>query len=467
MLKRNLVILLIIVMLTGAGITHALTRTITGSSDEIETFIRNSNGNYWTASYNNVKEAIWDLNGTGGNIYVPDGNYLVPDDETMYIKDNINFYCNSWNTIFYRDTPTNTHMIKIDHDSSVFNGKFVGCGKDTGNDEVGIRSNGVQNNITIYHCYFTEFPNDCIIITGNKSIVKNNYFCSNDEGCEIKVTTSGTLSDIQIVDNFFYEHNKEGIEIYIDGNCYGEDIKILNNFFTECLYGVMFYGSGVFRNIIISDNSFERVTQGIIDSSSTDSGAKISNILITNNVFTNNTMAVYLQHNGWDRCEISHNIIRNGKNYGISAHTKPLTNSSISYNIITNVSGASGDGIYLKDGCHNNTISFNYITDCVDTVSAYTHGNGIYLYGVTCVDNRIFGNHITDCDDDYDIAVGNSVFYNFGHDYNSLFPFYAQTTTPTLLDNTTAFWYDTDDDYFYSVANLYGDYFYVNWTTEI
>jgi len=40
-------------------------------------------------------------------------------------------------------------------------------------------------------------------------------------------------------------------------------------------------------------------------------------------------------------------------------------------------------------------------------------------------------------------------------------------SVPSINDNSTAYWYDTDDDYMYQVVNTYGDVFYVNMTTSI
>lgn len=54
-----------------------------------ETFIRNSNGNYWTATANNIQQAIWDLNGTdGGTVWLP-GDTTIDVGSTITLEENV------------------------------------------------------------------------------------------------------------------------------------------------------------------------------------------------------------------------------------------------------------------------------------------------------------------------------------------------------------------------------------------
>ena len=71
----------------------APTRTISDTGDDVTTFIRNSNGNYWTATAANLQTAIDDLS-NGGTIWLP-GNTTFDIDTGYYISsthgyDNIN-----------------------------------------------------------------------------------------------------------------------------------------------------------------------------------------------------------------------------------------------------------------------------------------------------------------------------------------------------------------------------------------
>ncbi len=86
--------------------------------------------------------------------------------------------------------------------------------------------------------------------------------------------------------------------------------------------------------------------------------------------------------------------------------------------------------------------------------------------------NTIVGNTFKGCSDAELSFSGsnnhnNIISNNIGYNFNSLFPYYAQNSAPTLNDNTTVWWYDTDDNYFYIVAKTYGTQYYVNMTTSI
>jgi len=49
---------------------NSVTRTISSSSDDLETFIRNTNGNIWECTGSNIKRAIDDLGGKGGTVLI-------------------------------------------------------------------------------------------------------------------------------------------------------------------------------------------------------------------------------------------------------------------------------------------------------------------------------------------------------------------------------------------------------------
>ena len=69
-IKISLSVLILFLLVVGSA--YAVTRNISDSSDNIETFIRNSKGNYWSATGANLQQAVWDLNGTSsGYIYLP------------------------------------------------------------------------------------------------------------------------------------------------------------------------------------------------------------------------------------------------------------------------------------------------------------------------------------------------------------------------------------------------------------
>jgi len=60
-----------------------------------------------------------------------------------------------------------------------------------------------------------------------------------------------------------------------------------------------------------------------------------------------------------------------------------------------------------------------------------------------------------------------NITFNQGYRYNTLMPFYNQSSAPTMLDNTWAFWYNNVRNYMYLVCRVNNTQFYVNWTTVI
>lgn len=64
-------IVILVVLLSVFGLSaYSVTRTITGSGDDVSTFIRNSNGNYWSASGANLQLAIDDMSNSAGTVFV-------------------------------------------------------------------------------------------------------------------------------------------------------------------------------------------------------------------------------------------------------------------------------------------------------------------------------------------------------------------------------------------------------------
>jgi hypothetical protein len=69
--KIETTILLIIVISMSVASVVSVTRTISNTHDDFDTFIHNTKGNYWEATGENLQNAVWDLNDTsGGTVYV-------------------------------------------------------------------------------------------------------------------------------------------------------------------------------------------------------------------------------------------------------------------------------------------------------------------------------------------------------------------------------------------------------------
>jgi hypothetical protein len=80
------VFIALLMMIVLATITAvSVTRTITDTGDSVETFIKNSNGNYWSVSESNIQAAIDDL-GVGG---WKNGIVWVPGNEEIIVNTGI------------------------------------------------------------------------------------------------------------------------------------------------------------------------------------------------------------------------------------------------------------------------------------------------------------------------------------------------------------------------------------------
>jgi len=98
-LRTKIEIMLVTAFLINLGIISVLSvnRTISDTQDDVETFIRNSNGNYWNVTGENIQLAIWDLNNTnGGKVLFPSGTYNITKSITPI--NNLNIIGNGMNS---------------------------------------------------------------------------------------------------------------------------------------------------------------------------------------------------------------------------------------------------------------------------------------------------------------------------------------------------------------------------------
>ncbi|MCD4739608.1 right-handed parallel beta-helix repeat-containing protein [archaeon] len=88
MKHSKLLFLTILFVIISIYLIGSITRSISNIHDNKETLIRNSNGNYWEPTGENIQTAIDDAESTGGGtVWLPAGT-LVPS-STIYLKDNV------------------------------------------------------------------------------------------------------------------------------------------------------------------------------------------------------------------------------------------------------------------------------------------------------------------------------------------------------------------------------------------
>ena len=85
--KVEIVSAVVMISLLVIASAAAITRTITDSSDNSYTFIRNSKGNYWAATGANIQAAIDDLGYGGGTVWLPNGTLTITS--SIYLNNNV------------------------------------------------------------------------------------------------------------------------------------------------------------------------------------------------------------------------------------------------------------------------------------------------------------------------------------------------------------------------------------------
>jgi len=361
----------------------AVSRTITSSSDNVDTFIRNSNGNYWEATGANIQVALNDLV-NGGTVYLPASNISISSEIIDNGVDGITISGCGNGTVLYGDDSVIQNIINLTDVNDWVLENFLIHGNKGNNPQDG--DNKLQNNIYI---------GDCSHVT-----VK-------DVTC-LDAVYHGVLSDSS---NYGMYSN-----IYLDGAGFNQFDLYDNsryNTVTNCISKNA--GEACFKIHIGSNNVLDG-NIAILGSTSVGGIGFISGA--RDNIITNN----YIQDEGdtgsaiggiyatGDDCD--HNIISG--NVMNETFRGIYFNGDHDFNIFSdNNIYCDGQyaGIYMREGDHN-LINNNYIY----VTSAKSNVYGIRLYGGARYnvfkDNVInttetYAYYEADVSDDYNIITGN------------------------------------------------------------
>lgn len=446
-------ILLLVVSLSNV---LSVNRTISDTQDTIATFVRNSNGNYWTATGANIQTAIWDLNDTGGTVYLPSNTIEIS--VGLVCNQNIKLTGGIGSIIKAEANADLNYLITFQTDvslHSVVSHITLDGNRDSGNSNItGILAQaGTPDKEIMWFEIINNRIINCSIGIGlfgysseiweriwHVKILHNSFGGSGYPNT--KHINATWAYSILVKDNGFEDADDIGIHLY---DCRGWQIN--GNWFDDITnYGIYTESSlGEWEfNTIISDNIF------------TDAGAIYDGIYLGGGV-----SKVTVQSNSiWscgrdgimvlDRYNIidGNHIISNMGN-GINCTTDAKFLIITDNEIISNV-----DGINSNVGNTYDIITGNII---------YANsGKGLnFLGSYSTIANNIFYANT----DGVSITNTNGITSdNIGYNNASLFPYYAQAIPPTLLQNTTAYWYNTTSTYFYSVSNTYGTQRYLNWS---
>lgn len=329
----------------------SVTRTITDSSDNLYTFIRNSNGNYWDATGANLQSAIDDLT-SGGTVWLPSGTLAITtqlqmednvavigqgEGKTTIYSDQSGAFIPIW---VYQDDHVVLRDFTIDMNSKGSNGIYVGDSDYVTIDHVEILNAGFQGiYISPYgtdHSFFTNIRVKHGLNTASHGIGVNN--ANNSIFSNILVENYDTDNDI----------SEDGLDIT---DCYNSTFDNINVQGCGWHDGIKLTAGGpalsncTFSNIIISD--------------AVNYGMKIQNTEYSNfnNIVLRDTGYISI----WDGADLVHHcnfnniIISNSDSMGLHVGGQYLTFNNMQ------IINPSGSGIRIENNAHDLSFSNLYI----------------------------------------------------------------------------------------------------------
>lgn len=406
---------------------------INGSYSEYDTYIRNSNGNYYPVTGAGLQSAIYDLNSTDGGWVTLGGNFTIST--SIYLVNNtlLDF---QWHTVSLPDS-AGFDMIVIKNNSeniSIINGIFYGNrGGQAGFSNCTYVGQNCQR-ITIKDNIFYSWYGKAVTVIGgigskSKHIgVINNKMKDFQQGIDSDGVDFDQVNWGIISGNTIEGTGDDGIDV---GS--GDSVSICNNVLRDCKNGIELYST---KGEVVG-NSIDKIA---------DYGIVLDNCRTT--TVTGNYLYAIGKHG--IRCLYA---------YGCSITGNTFWRCSYGSN-------NTYDDIHLESSagnhCTYNTITGNTIIEDYTNKPkcGINESDSNQNYNNIC-DNTIFGPYaIINTSGNHTIVKD-----NIGYNYNSLFPYYAQAIPPTMLENTTAYWYNTTGGWLYQVANSHGTQYYLNMST--
>lgn len=449
--------ILIILLLIGVSIysVNSVTRTISDSQDTIETFIKTSDGKYFSTTNTGLNNSIDSLP-NGGTIWLP-GNttYSI---STVDFESNINYIGGGYSTHFSLIANSDLVTISTEENILIENIRFDGNNESVSAGNA-IDITGASKNITIQNCWFVDCDLsfiDCeegtsfitiegcffkgieesashpaaVWFAGSHCIVKNNYMedCYGS-GVVCESETGQPPSSWHIIDGNVITGNtghgihmeRNGSQSYLKSN----NCTIINNHIYDlysAAYGSSDYSSGILlsenttcsnnkiynvhkngisvcgNNTIVSDNTIDGVWLANGAGIAVTSKWYYSQVIISDNIIRNitdqaiNVMAT----SGMVIVKITGNIIEDTGDQAISSSGDRLF---VSDNYFENI---GTNGVELASGTANATISNNYFYNIDGTYGVYILSSGKAL---------ITGNYFYD-------MVSYAIYITTGGEYN-------------------------------------------------
>ena len=485
-----------------------------------KTMIECSNGNRYNATVTNIQIAINSV-GASGKISVPKGNYYTSSGIDLHNNTEVTFEPGVF--IELTDNPirigSNCTLIlygaKIKLRSSngattsvrgiqvypVCKNSFIMGGEMNGNystitDTATARTEGIRTtsssaetdwaiNLHIYDMYIHDCTHSLVVPGGENIIIGGCRFSNSTNDHAVYSSMSSNNFGFHVSNCEFFGFFDRSV-VQFGGN---------GNTLEQC----------TFHNFVVNpdvSNSYSCIHWVHVKLGS--SGTVISNNVIT--VTKNLSIGINMEGN---RIIFSGNVINaTNTNYSAEALIRITTGSSnvsishntvygwgdgLLYQMVLSVSAAKNitisDNIFtskkaLSRGMQlGSTITKIMITGNVIQSAGYafrTSGTGVTnmivtgntitgdWVGSTGLSNSIIkDNIITGTQPNYQTCTNVINKDNIGLNYNYFYPFYNQSTAPTMLDDTWAYWYDNDENFFYMVCRVNNTVFYYNTTKTI
>lgn len=409
----------------------SVTRTITDSSDNIETFIRNSNGGIWEATGANIQLAINDLT-TGGTIWMPDGTTDISSD--IALSDNIHLKGVGQSTII--NSPSNLYSIQVHADNNV----TISDMKLTGNISLSIQTTTAETvgNITIRDViidahessknglfYVWVHDND---VMNNLKFIRCEAINSRTFGFIISGGSTGRLNNVMFTNCIANDSGRyDNLNQWATGFDFAESLGYVSNLtVTGCIAegsyesGFHFEETPVLENCVlvgcISNNNGQKtggtfnagylVSGGVklsdcYASGNSLYGYRISNdagsVILDNCVSDNDYMGfrIYGQRNGF--AYLTDCVVRNSTNFafrmtnGRNIHVQNMvtenTGGDATFGTHVGIGGSSNpvDNSSFDFNCYEPSSSRNHVIYCVNaenitiTGRIVTNQRGIYV----------------------------------------------------------------------------------------
>ncbi|MBE3095397.1 MAG: right-handed parallel beta-helix repeat-containing protein [Actinobacteria bacterium] len=254
---------LLLVALTLTSV-FAVTQTISDTGDTVDTYIRNSKGNYWAATGANIQTAIWDLNSTsGGTVWLPVGT--INHTSSISMENNVHLMgAGMYKTILRFTDGASTSLALIR--AKIKNNFSISDLTIDGNDDGATCSNGVQLDgvkyFTVQNVYIHDTDGNGLWIGGEaptytqcKNGLVDNVHATNVDAIALECFAFNNISDT-IFSNL---HSSGGTAAYqIDFHAIRN--STINNIYCSDGGGMKIYGLGaywcedsVYNNIVISN----------------------------------------------------------------------------------------------------------------------------------------------------------------------------------------------------------------------